>query len=312
VPPDQRVLRFDAAGRLVSVKNARGFGVTLAYTNDGILRSVTDASSRVVVFDSRADLKLITKITMPDKRYVQFDYEGNRLLKVQDARLYTYSFQYNATGRLESMFDAKGNRQFYNEYDAASRVLRQTDAENKLTTFAWDPVKQQTTTTDPDEVAVVDGYRDNVLLWSRDRNNDIVNTRYDGKLQKNLVIDPKGNQEETTFDAAGNPHTRTAPEPFSFTQVSEFDKQNNLRNYTDGRGKKWVYEYNEFNELTSQRDPTQKDGYSYVYDDRAWSRPAPTRGTRSPSTSTTRTATALRRSRRPVAAPIWSTTTRAG
>ena len=65
--------------------------------------------------------------------------------------------------------------------------------------------QQEATTTDPDGVAIVDGYRDNVLLWSRNGNNDIVNTRYDGKLQKNLVVDPKGNQEESTFDPAGNP-----------------------------------------------------------------------------------------------------------
>ena len=79
------------------------------------------------------------------------------------------------------------------------------------------------------------------------------------------VVDPKGNQEESTFDPNGNPRTRTAPEPFSFTQTSEFDDRGNLKEFTDGRDKKWVYSYNEFNELISQRDPTQKTGYTYEY-----------------------------------------------
>jgi YD repeat-containing protein len=115
-------------------------------------------------------------------------------------------------------------------------------------------------------VVVVDGYRDNVLLFSRNANNDVVNTRYDGKLQKNLVVDPKGNQEETAFDSSGNPRTRTAPDPFSFTQTSDFDDRGNQTTFTDGRGQKWIYTYNEFNELTSQRNPEQKSGYRYEYD----------------------------------------------
>ncbi|MFC3743130.1 polymorphic toxin-type HINT domain-containing protein [Paractinoplanes deccanensis] len=268
VPPDKRVLRFDADGKLISIKNARGHGVTLAYTAQGVIDKVTDASGRVADFDARADLRLVTKVTMPDGRVVQFDYEGTRLLKVQDARRYTTTYGYDAAGRLATVVDARGNRQVFNEYDAAGRVGRQTDAENGVTTFAWDAGKQEATTTDPDGVVVVDGYRDNVLLWSRNGNNDVVNTRYDGKLQKSLVVDPKGNQEETTFDAAGNPRSRTAPEPFSFTQSSQFDGRGNLTEFSDGRNNKWIYTYNEFNELTSQRDPEQAKGYRYEYDSR--------------------------------------------
>ena len=266
VPPDRRVLRFAADGKLVSVKNARGHGVTLTYTAQGVIDKITDASGRVIDFDARADLRLVTKVTMPDGRAVQFDYEGNRLLKVQDARRYTTTYGYDAAGRLTTVTDARGARQLLNEYDAAGRVGRQTDAENAVTTFAWDPGRQEARTTDPDGVLVVDGYRDNVLLWSRNGNNDVVNTRYDGKLQKNLVVDPKGNQEETAFDPAGNPRTRTAPEPFSFSQTSEFDDRGNLTTFTDGRNQKWIYTHNEFNELTSQRNPEQKSGYRYEYD----------------------------------------------
>ncbi|MCA2213285.1 polymorphic toxin-type HINT domain-containing protein [Jidongwangia harbinensis] len=266
VPPDRRVLRFDAAGKLISIKNARGHGVTLAYTAQGVIDKITDAGGRVADFEARADLRLVTKVTLPDGRAVQFDYEGNRLLKVQDARRYTTTYGYDTAGRLATVVDARGARQLLNEYDAAGRVGRQTDAENAVTTFAWNAAEQQATTTDPDGVVVVDGYRDNVLLWSRNGNNDIVNTRYDGKLQKSLVVDPKGNQEETTFDPAGNPQSRTAPEPFSFTQTSDFDDRGNLKTFTDGRNQKWVYTYNEFNELTSQRNPEQKSGYRYEYD----------------------------------------------
>ncbi|MCO8271813.1 polymorphic toxin-type HINT domain-containing protein [Actinoplanes sp. TRM 88003] len=265
-PPDRRVLSFDASGKLVSVKNPRGDGVTLTYTSTGALDRVTDPSGRVVKFETRTDLGLVTKVTMPDGRSAQFDYQDGRLLKTQDARRSVTSYGYDAAGRLTTVHDPRGTRQLLNEYDATGRVAKQTDALNGVTTFAWDAGQQRATTTDPDGVVVVDGYRDNVLLFSRNANNDVVNTRYDGKLQKSLVVDPKGNQESTAFDADGNPRTRTAPEPFSFTQTSDFDNRGNQTQYTDGRGQKWIYTYNEFNELTSQRNPEQKTGYQYEYD----------------------------------------------
>lgn len=266
VPPDRRVLRFDAAGKLVSIKNARGHGVTLTYTATGTLDRITDPSGRAVTFEVRADLGVVTKVTMPDGRGAQFDYQDGRLLKTQDARRGVTSYGYDAAGRLTTVHDPRGTRQLLNEYDATGRVAKQTDALNGVTGFAWDAGRQRATTTDPDGVVVVDGYRDNVLLFSRNANNDVVNTRYDGKLQKSLVVDPKGNQEETAFDPNGNPRTRTAPEPFSFKQTSDFDDRGNQTAYTDGRGQKWIYTYNEFNELTSQRNPEQKTGYKYEYD----------------------------------------------
>lgn len=60
-------------------------------------------------------------------------------------------------------------------YDAAGRVAKQTDPEGGVTTFGWDAGTETATTTDPDGVAVVDGYRGNVLLYSRNANQDVVN-----------------------------------------------------------------------------------------------------------------------------------------
>jgi RHS repeat-associated protein len=266
VPPDRRVLRFNAAGQLLSIKNARGFGVTLAYTGAGLLTTVTDAGGRVVRFESRADLRLITKMTLPDGRSAQFDYQDGRLLKVQDPRRNVTSYGYNTTGRLAEITDARGNKLIRNTYDAAGRITQQLDPENGRTAFAWDAAQQVARTTDPDGVVVTDGYRNNVLLYSQNGGNDTVNHRYTGKLNKSLVVDPKGNQEETRFDGNGNPVARTAPEPFSFTETSTFDNRSNVTAFQDGRKNTWAYEFNEFNEMTSQKDPKQGTGYKYTYD----------------------------------------------
>ncbi|MEV4347767.1 DUF6531 domain-containing protein [Actinoplanes sp. NPDC049596] len=266
VPPDKRVLSFDADGRLLSIKNARGLGITLAYSSAGPLSTVTDASGRVVRFEFRADLRLITKITLPDGRSTQFDYSDGRLLKTQDPRNYVTSYAYDAGGRLAEITDARGNKLIRNTYDANGRVTEQLDPEGAKTTFAWQAGPQIATTVDPDGVTVKDGYKNNVLLYSQNGNNDTVNHRYTGKLNKNLVVDPNGNQETTKFDDAGNPVARTAPEPFAFTEVNTFDANSNVTAVKDGRGNTWNYTYNQFNEMTSQKDPKQGTGYEYTYD----------------------------------------------
>ncbi|WP_245736474.1 polymorphic toxin-type HINT domain-containing protein [Micromonospora pattaloongensis] len=270
VTPDQRTLRFDAQGRLTSIKNARGHGVTLAYGGDGLLETVTDASGRVAKIEWRRDLRLIYKISLPDRRWVQFDYSGGRLAKTQDPRGFVTAYQYDTSGRMTRVIDARGNFAIRNTYGADGRVTAQTDPEGGVTKFTWDAGKQEATTTDPDNVAVVDGYRDNVLLYSRNANQDVVNHRYDKGLRRNLVVDPKGNQEETRHDDAGNPVQRRAPEPFAFTTASSFDERNNLTAYQDGRGNTWVYEFNEYNEMVAQRNPKQPQnkGYRYSYDDK--------------------------------------------
>jgi RHS repeat-associated protein len=268
VTPDQRTLRFDAAGKLVTVRNARGFGVTLGYDASGLLTSVTDAAGRVARIENRTDLRLITKITLPDGRSTQFDYIGGRLLKVQDALGFTHSYSYDASGRLSQVTDARGNAQVRNEYGPDGRVTRQLDPLGAITIFTWDAAKQEASTTDPDGVVTFDGYRGNVLVYSQNGNSDVVNHRYDAGLRKGLVVDPKGNQEETNHDAEGNPTERTAPEPFSFTEVNGFDNHNNLTSRKDGRGNTWSYTFNEFNEMTGQKDPKQATGYVYEYDNR--------------------------------------------
>ncbi|MFC7531845.1 polymorphic toxin-type HINT domain-containing protein [Actinoplanes sp. GCM10030250] len=266
VPPDQRVLRFNAAGQLQSIKNARGFGVTLAYTSGGLLSTVTDAGGRVARFESRADLRLVTKITLPDGRSTQFDYQDGRLLKTQDPRNYVTSYGYDAAGRMAEITDARGAKLIRNAYDASGRVAEQLDPEGGKTTFAWYAAEQKAVTTDPDGVVVTDGYKNNVLLYSQNGGNDTVNHRYTGRLNKSLVVDPKGNQEETRFDENGSPVARTAPEPFSFTETSTFDGRTNLTEFKDGRGKTWKYEYNQYNEMVAQLDPEQNTGYRYTYD----------------------------------------------
>ncbi|HEX5542621.1 MAG TPA: polymorphic toxin-type HINT domain-containing protein [Micromonospora sp.] len=260
----QIVYAFDAQGRLVAIRDPRGVGVSLAYTSAGI--TITDPSDRVV--EVRISGGLIRSILLPDQRKVQYEYDGQgRLTVYKDARSRQWRYTYSAAGLLTEVIDPQPDRVvlFRTEYNSAGRVVRQTDAIGKVTRFEWDADEQVAKTTDADGVVVRDGYRDNVLLYSRRGNGDTDTHRYDGSLNRNLVVDSKQNQHEAEFDAAGNPIIRTAPQ--GFTEKTKYDARNNPIEFVDASGNLWKNTYNEFNELAESVD-AEGHKITYAYDAR--------------------------------------------
>jgi RHS repeat-associated protein len=263
---DQVVYRFDGQGRLVSVLSPRGVGVTLAYTSSGI--AITDASGRVV--QVRITGGLVRDILLPDQRKVQYEYDtAGRLVVYKDARARQWRYGYNAAGLISEIQDPQPLRVVLarNEYDASGRMLRQIDAMGNVTRFAWDAEHQEATTTDADGVIVRDGYRGNVLVYSRRGNGDTDNHRYDASLNRNLVVDGNHNQHESAFDANGNPTVQNAPTQMGFGQRVRYDERNNPIEFVDENGNTWRNTFNEFNELVESRD-AEDHTIRYSYDDR--------------------------------------------
>jgi RHS repeat-associated protein len=249
----QIVYAFDAAGRLISIRNPRGVGVSLAYTAAGI--TITDPSGRAV--QVRMSGGRITDILLPDQRKVQYEYDtAGRLVVYKDARARQWRYGYGATGLLTELIDPQPDRVVLarNEYDASGRVSRQTDAMDNVTKFEWDAAEQIAKTTDADDVVILDGYKDNVLIFTRRGNGDTDNHRYDGSLNRSLVVDGNQNQNESQFDANGNPTTQTAPQPLGFDEKTKYDEHNNPIEFTDGNGEVWKNTYNEFDELVESVD----------------------------------------------------------
>jgi RHS repeat-associated protein len=270
VTPSQMVFAFDAQGRLVSVLNPRRVGVRLAYTDWGV--SVTDPSGRVVRVT--VDSGLIRRIELPDGRKVTYGYDQGRLSSVEDARGNTWRYRYSTTGLLTDVVSPirvgsppRNVVVVHNEYDPGGRVVRQADALGAVTRFEWDAGLQEAKTTDPDGVVTFDGYRGNVLVYSQRGGVDTVNHRYDGSLNRHLVVNGKHNQHEAAFDPAGNPIEQKAPQPFEFSEITRYDARNNPIEHKDGRGNVWRNSYNDFNELL---ESTDAEGHKvrYEYDAR--------------------------------------------
>ncbi|GIJ57776.1 hypothetical protein Vau01_052920 [Virgisporangium aurantiacum] len=266
----QTVYAFDAEGRLTSILNPRGAGVRLAYTATGL--TVTDASGRVAtvtVTDA-----LIRKVRLPDNRYVEYGYEQGRLASVRDVRGNTWRYRYNDVGLLTEVISpiktgkpARNVVDVRNEYGADGRVVKQFDALGNLTTFEWHAAEEESFTTDPDGVVTVDGYRGNVLVHTQRGGRDAVNHRYDGRLNRNLVVNGKHNQHESTFDDNGNITEQKAPLPFTFNEVTKYDARNNPIEVKDARDNVWKNTFNEFNELVESVD-AEGNRIRFEYDDR--------------------------------------------
>ncbi|GIM90697.1 polymorphic toxin-type HINT domain-containing protein [Paractinoplanes toevensis] len=263
VTPDNIVYAFDAQGRLTSILNPRQVGLKFTYTDKGItIRDASGHEATVKVEDA-----LVRSVALPDGRKVTFEYTSGLLTKVKDARGETWKYKYDAAGRLTQVIDPYQVVTLTNEYDATTgRVVKQTDALGAATTFLWRQERQESETTDADAVKVWDGYKGNVLLYSQRGNGDSSVHRYDGSLNRNLVVNGNRNQHESQYDAAGNLIEHWAPQK-RFSAKTEYDARNNPTTHTDEDGNKWVDRYNEFDELVESTD-AKKHSVKYEYDTR--------------------------------------------
>ncbi|MEV4349465.1 RHS repeat-associated core domain-containing protein [Actinoplanes sp. NPDC049596] len=256
------VFTFDGQGRLVSVLNPRQVGLRFAHSATGI--TITDASARTVAVKLAGGL--IQSITLPDGRKTQYFYTDGLLTKVIDAAGETWQYRYSAARLLTQVVDPRKVVALTNEYGPTGRVTRQLDALGAATTFEWNAAKQEAKTVDADNVVVWDGYKGNVLLYSQRGNGDTNNHRYDGTLNRNLVVNGNQNQHESQYDAAGNRIEQFAPGR-KFSEKTQYDARNNPTTHVDADGQTWKDEYNAFDELVKTTDP-ENHSITYTYDDR--------------------------------------------
>jgi len=248
---DRPLLKFDAAGKLLSVTDKRGKGVSVGYDAAGQPSTLTDAGRRVVrlaVIEGR-----LRYVTLPDQRTVFYTYAGDRLHTVQDPDGAVTTYDYDA-GRLAEVTDPLGHVRVTNTYGAGGRVSEQTDALDHRTTFAWDPAKQESTVTDPDGVVVFDGYLHNVLQYTQ-IGNDTTVRRADANGNTQVLGDPQGNQRDSQHDADGTSTTTVFDGSDSPpTERTHQDPGSNVMSVTDALGHTTTYTFNEFDQPVSVED----------------------------------------------------------
>ncbi|HWL35055.1 MAG TPA: DUF6531 domain-containing protein [Frankiaceae bacterium] len=243
---------YDPQGRLVTRRDRNGQGPTLAYGADGRLATVS-SSGRTLTFAHDPVSGRLTRVTLPDERYVAYGYDAAGLLetvRATDGQTTTYG--YDAGGRLTSIRDPNGDYPVRTTYDPQTgRVVEQRDARAKLSTFSWDLATQTQTMTDPRGKVWRDVYSGSFLVRRIDPEGGT--THYAWSDQGNLVAVTTPLGETTTFDynSAGNLLRRTGP------RLAKINN-NDFGDYE-------TYTYNTLNDLTRVNDFKRRDTY-FFYD----------------------------------------------
>lgn len=252
---EQHTFLFNEDGWMSSWKDRSGNGLTFTY-DEGNLVSVVDAAGRTVTFTYNESGDRVTRVDLPDGRWVGYSYTDGRLTGVRDLNGGTTTYTYNSVARLTSITDPNGNLVMQTTYDSSGRVIEQTDATGTTITPNWG----SSVSNFPDNNGGIwtDIYRGSVLAEQIDPYGEVTSYYYDydnPTLKPTEITDPDGNVTTMTYDERGNLLTRTAPEPFDFTETWVYDTANNITSYTDGEGNTSTYTYDSADRLAAETDP---------------------------------------------------------
>ena len=254
VTNDQIHYAFDGQGRLLSIKDRNGQGVSLAYDAQGVRSTATDSAGRQVTFAYTGGL--LTRVTLPDGRFVAYGYTSGLLTSVTDIAGNSYSYAYDGGSRLQSETDQDLHRVFFNVYGSDGRISTQTDATNHITRYAYNSSGLVTVT---DARNVVWRYQftgGTSLAYKQDTYGNKFSYGYDSTTgDLTSVTDPNGHVESMTYDARHNMLTRTAPTPLSYQEVWTYNQFNDPLTYKDGRGFQTDYGYDTAGNLLTSTGP---------------------------------------------------------
>jgi RHS repeat-associated protein len=247
VTRDQRTFNFDANGKLTSIKPRFMPATTLAYTS-GKLNSITDgAGCTITITYSTSNPSLISAVTFPDSRSVQYGYTGGLLTSVTDTRGKVTTLAYDANNRLTSMQDPLSRYRVQNvTYDSQGRVTSEQNGAGDATSYAYsnDGTYDLTTVTFPGHTGSwVYKHYGNQVASVTDPLGRTTSYTYDGMGRTATVTDPRGNTTSYQYDHFGNVVKTVAPAPLSYTTTATYNATNDLSTETDGRGHSTSYTY---------------------------------------------------------------------
>jgi YD repeat-containing protein len=243
--PNQYKITYthDTADRVLTETDPLGNVTTYNYDADGNRTSVTDARSKTTTH-AYDPLNRLTSETAPDGGVTSYTYDavGNKLSDT-NPRNKTTTYTYDIANRLTSETTPLGNKTTYSydansnriktvaprgnvlganpddydtlyTYDAAGRLLTETDPLGHTTTYDYDAVSNQTSVTDA--------------------NNHVTTYTYDTDNQKTSTTLPLGRQWTYAYDPDGHPTTvvdangNATPAQGDGTTTSTYDRAGRL------------------------------------------------------------------------------------
>ncbi len=265
-----------------------GVYVTLTEPVSGQLVLTTKHSINFNFADSNH--QKVTSISDPNGNNLAFTYGAGRLTTLTDAGGRSYTLSYAFDGRLIQLFDNSAIRTYSFTYDAAGRLTGITDPLGNLEAFSYDPENLLTGVTDrrgnsatisyitpaaspntrlPQTIAKAGSttgfaYDGSILTTTlTDPNGNDWTYAYDpGRLVR--VADPAGNSTDFTWDGNNNPLTQT--DRNGNTSTFAYDALGNVLTRMDALGNTSTLTYEpSFNRLLTFTDRTGHT-WNHAYD----------------------------------------------
>ena len=276
-------LRYDGAGRLLSVKNANGVVTDLEYSARGWLTAskVRGVDNSTEVDDSITRLEYdpngqVTKVTQPDATFLSFTYDpAHRLTDITDAlgNIQHYGLD-NAGNRIsEASKDALGNvkHSLSRVYDSLDQLRTLADAFSTPTDLTYDVNGNVDLTTDSlgrvsDRDVDPLGRLVKVIANSGGTSSDKATSQFQYDARDNLVQvkDPKGLNTNYTYNAFDELTQLSSPD--TGTSSFGYDSSGNRISQLDARGKTATFTYDALGRLTVQTVPTIAQNVYFDYD----------------------------------------------
>lgn len=256
---------FHASGRLTHLEDSNGNTITLNYDAEGLLETITDASSQETTFAYDADNRL-QEITDPAGRTVSYEYDNaGDLISVTDTGGFTTLYAYDADHNLTTITDPAGRQTFFT-IDSEDRLESVANAGGyNRRTFAYGvPAANQMTVTDALGNQTIFTYDNHSLITEiTDPAGNTTTNTYDDNLNLISHTDAAGNQTTFTYDTRGNILTETDGQ--SNTTATTHEAQfNKVDTETDANGNMTAYDYDANGSLITKTYPNgTAESFSY-------------------------------------------------
>jgi RHS repeat-associated protein len=265
---------FNTAGRIYSITNARGQGVTMPTRNSsGWPTTLRDSMGRQASIAWSGPR--ITSITMPGDLTYTFEYTNGFLTKVTAPSGRSETYGVDSAGRITSVVEGTTTR-ITNRYDSTGRVVGQSVFGAGSYTFAYAALPGSavgsgdvtTTVTNPEGVRTAYEYRGFVLQRKVESTDRVTAYRWDADLNLIETTDAEGRITRYEYNRAGDQTRVDSPDGTSATMA--YDDAHNVVYGTVSGTAGWFEtsaEYNAAGELIRSVDEAGgttawvRDGY---------------------------------------------------
>ncbi|MDZ7792145.1 MAG: hypothetical protein U5P10_00210 [Spirochaetia bacterium] len=257
------------AGRLLSIKDPNGNGLTFAYNDDGSIHKVTDAVGREYRFVYENGL--LTQVRGPENMRVQYFYNGTgNLRRVVGTAGETREYFYDGQERISSFLNPLGKEVRF-QHDSEGRVTRVELGDGRVfNRFSYNFTDTRRVTTAVDERGTEWTYEYDEkgrMLQERRAGSDPVRYEYndpENPYDYTMRRDATGRVWRYEYDQRRN--ITKVIEPLGVEKRFEWEAEyNRLVSMFDGRGT-WLWTYDPHGNLLLREDPagrtTRYEGYN--------------------------------------------------